>query len=133
MKKETAINLLEENNDDFHDKVEMLQMGIISYEPKYSRGNDDVEDPLPKGFFYAHVSWDKHRHICDRSNELTIHDSGEGDLYFYKPSGSTWHYEFRFRGGMVGCFRNGSVSSQINCNSFMKWFVDYINNHELDI
>ena len=115
------------NDADFHEKVEMLQMGIISYDPKYSRGDDDIYAPLPKGSFYAHVSWKYNRHISHRSNEITFSNNGEGDLYFYKTSGDIWKYEFRFQyDDGTDEFRNGSVSSEINCNSFMKWFVDYV-------
>ncbi len=31
--------------------VDLTRM-VISYEPKYSRGDDDLYDPLPKGSFF---------------------------------------------------------------------------------
>ena len=96
---------------------------VISYEPKYSRGDDDFQDPLPEGSFFAHVEW-KHRTINRRVNEISHHNYGTGDLYFYHPQGMEWQYEFRF---LSDQFRCGCVSTNINCDSFMRWFVDYIN------
>lgn len=102
-----------------------LQMRILSYEPKYSRGGDDIDDPLPNGSFYAHVTWE-HRTINRRINEISHHDYGTGDLYFYK-FGVDWQYEFRF---LPEQFRCGSVLTNIDCDSFMRWFVDYIEKGE---
>ena len=51
---------------------------------QHSRGDDDFYDPLPKGSFFAHVHW-KHRTINKRTNEISYHNYGDGDLYFYKP------------------------------------------------
>ena len=108
--------------------VDMMQMRIVSYEPKYSRGTDDIDDPLPDGSFYAHVNWE-HRTVTSRGKPKVIYTNhGEGDLYFYKPTGREWQYEFRFQyDDGRDEFRNGTVSSNINCDSFMRWFVDYIN------
>ena len=103
--------------------VQMLQMRILSYEPKYSRGRDDIDDPLPNGSFYAHVNW-LHRTVNRRINEISHHDYGAGDLYFYHPKGMEWQYEFRF---LPDQFRCGCVSTNINCDSFMRWFIDYMN------
>lgn len=102
--------------------VQMLQMRILSYEPKYSRGRDDIDDPLPKGSFYAHVSWRVHRMV--ERNKIGYVNYGAGDLYFYHPKGMEWQYEFRF---LPDQFRCGCVETNINCNSFMRWFVDYMN------
>ena len=107
-----------------------LRRFVISYEPKYSRGDDDFYDPLPEGSFFAHVEW-KHRNINKRTNEISYHNYGDGDLYFYKTQDSNWRYEFRFKydDGETN-FRSGTVNSNVNCDWFMMWFVDYLNGRE---
>ena len=108
----------------------MYRRFVVSYEPKYSRGSDDIEDPLPKDAFFAHVHWN-YRTKNDRTNKIMYHDLGYGDLYFYKTSDAEWSYEFRFKyddGRME--FRCGDVLSKVDCNWFMMWFIEYMNARE---
>ena len=107
------------------EEAHALHMRILSYEPKYSRGRDDIDDPLPNGSFYAHVSWRLHRLVNYRATpKISYVNYGAGDLYFYHPKGMEWQYEFRF---LPDQFRCGCVSTNINCDSFMRWFVDHMN------
>ena len=111
-----------------HDHI--LRRFVVSREPQYSRGDDDVQDPLPEGSFFSHVEW-KHRTINSRTNEVRYHDYGFGDLYFYKTQVDDWHYEFRFQydDGNIN-FRSGEVISNVNCNWFMMWFMEHLNGME---
>ena len=103
---------------------------VISDEPQYSRGDDELYDPLPKGSFFSHVHW-KHRTINRRTNEIRDYDYGYGDLYFYKTQNTNWRYEFRFKydDGETN-FRSGAVDSNVNCYWFMSWFMEHLNRIE---
>ena len=109
------------------DKYDDWSMSIKSWKRKHDRGEDDTFDPLPKSSFYAHVIWNK-RHIDHRAKKISFILKGVGDLYFYKHNNQTWNYEFRYQtdSGKTE-FRTGCVDQEIDCRSFMNWFVDFQN------